>query len=1112
MAQRVGLMGTDDKARAARKGTSLSDRLGELQGDASAKPPALPKTAAASAPPPLPSATSASEAAIKSPSSTRKANPSPAKPKPTTLPPPVPAQTKPEDKPHPKPKPKPKSKANPFDRTPDDEAERDEPEVPAGIRPEPRRTVDENEAGEEANGRRTAQRRPAGPSRERIAANDDAPSIGGLIYALNQRPSNRPFAYAAGATGLWTAIALGFAWAFMSDSIDWSAGLLGVVTHQAFLTATATLLGPIVLFWFLAFLMWRTEELHLRSSAMTEVAVRLAEPDRMAEQSVASLGQAVRRQVSFMNDAVTRALGRAGELEALVHNEVGNLEQSYEDNERKIRGLIKELAGERHALLNTGDRFKETLLQLGSEVPQLIQKLSSQQLKLAQIIEQAGSNLTQLESAIGGQTHKLETALGENTGRLQVVLEDYTGALATALGARTEEMQTMLTGYTEALGGALGARTQQMQGLLEHNREALDRSLGAMGDKLDSSVQGINATLDRSLETMDETLGQRTETMQLVFEEYARALDATLANRSEAFDSQLVERTKALDEAFGERLRLFDEAIMRSTLSIDSAVGDNAKALTSALEHHADSFNAALTDQAQELDSTLLRGIEAVRSTSENISRQSIKAIEGLAGQSDMLRNVSENLLNQISSVSNRFESQGHAIMRSANALESANYRIDKMLAERSNELNSTLDRMSSQADQLGSAFQGYSQNLEGSLTHAQEQARLLTQDLNRETEERARATVDNFERLRTEASLEADRALEDLRTEFASVSREVTQRLGALSDQFSQTSGEVRERAARAAQQLEDEQSRLKQQLDHLPQATEESANAMRRALQDQLKALDQLSALAQRSAREAAAMPPAEHPPIALQEIPPRQTREVTDAQHHGDPQHQGHPQRTTPLASLTSTLARELKDRQSRAGQQQQPADGRRQQPSAGAYPAASQNARRSGAPATSDRAGTGDGSGSWSFGDLLSRMPEDDADTDTPIADVAEVQTPEHAEPPAGEAASGIDIAAIAGALDRSMAAAIWSRFRSGQRGFMVPSIYKPEARPLFDDIVYRYQSQPAFRTNVDRFVQEFEQTLRDSDRQDPSGDLTQKQIVSDPGRVYLLFAHASQRLV
>ena len=32
--------------------------------------------------------------------------------------------------------------------------------------------------------RRLAKRRPAGPARPKIAANDDAPSIGGLIYSL----------------------------------------------------------------------------------------------------------------------------------------------------------------------------------------------------------------------------------------------------------------------------------------------------------------------------------------------------------------------------------------------------------------------------------------------------------------------------------------------------------------------------------------------------------------------------------------------------------------------------------------------------------------------------------------------------------------------------------------------------------------------------------------------------------------------------------------------------------------------------------------------------------------------------------------------------------------
>ena len=64
------------------------------------------------------------------------------------------------------------------------------------------------------------------------------------------------------------------------------------------------------------------------SSAMTEVAVRLAEPDRMAEQSVASLGQTVRRQVAAMNHGISLALSRAGELEAIVHGGLRAIEHS----------------------------------------------------------------------------------------------------------------------------------------------------------------------------------------------------------------------------------------------------------------------------------------------------------------------------------------------------------------------------------------------------------------------------------------------------------------------------------------------------------------------------------------------------------------------------------------------------------------------------------------------------------------------------------------------------------------------------------------------------------------------------------------------------------------
>jgi predicted pyridoxine 5'-phosphate oxidase superfamily flavin-nucleotide-binding protein len=731
----------------------------------------------------------------------------------------------------------------------------------------------------------------------------------------------------------------------------------------------------------MALLAWRTEELRLRSSTMTEVAIRLAEPDRLAEQSAATLGQAVRRQVGFMNDAISRALGRAGELEAMVHNEVSVLERSYEDNERKIRGLISELSGERHALVNTSDRVSESLIRLGSEIPTLIEKLSDQQVKLAKVIEGAGENLTTLETSLATSVGSLETAVGGRTEQLQNVLENYTSALGTALGSRAEQMQI---------------------------------------------------TFDNQLQQLDASLGNRTENLQTVFEEYARAIDAALANRAQALDYQLVERTRSLDEAFGERLRLFDESIMRSTSAIDTAVVDKTEALTNALDAHAVSFRETIGKQATDLDEALMHGINSVRRASENITRQSIKAMEGLAGQSDLLKNISENLLNQISGVTGRFENQGQQIMKAANALETANFKIDKTLQTRHAELAQTLDRLSGKADEFSTFVGDYSSTMEGSLSEA---------DL------RARSEI---ERMRAQTSAESERTLEDLRHRLTSVSTTMTSELGSLSNRFAATSEEMRQQATRAASDIAAEQARLRTEVERLPVVAHESSEGMRRALHDQIKALDQLSQLAARSAVQRDVTPP------------PQQHAEALSPNAYAP---RGQSQARS-LTSLSSTIAQELGNRQ-----------------------------RQRGAPA--------DNREGWSLGDLLARASRDE--------ETGHGHAGEGAPRQAQGAAFNLDLEAIARALDPATAAAIWQRLRSGQRGVMVRSIYGNEGRAMFDDVSHRCRNDGELSRTVSRYLADFERIVSETDQRDPTGRLSQGQLVSDTGRVYLLLAHASGRL-
>ncbi len=848
--------------------------------------------------------------------------------------------------------------------------------------------------------RRSARRRPAGPMRGQVAANDDAPSIGGLIYALDQKPSNAPIKSARIASVLWAATGLAFCWMMVTGELAQGSTITQILMKPATFLMAAAILVPIAIMHFLAILAWRAEELRMRSSTMTEVAVRLAEPDRMAEQSVASLGQAVRRQVSFMNDAVSRALGRAGELEALVHNEVSALERSYADNERKIRGLIAGLAGEREALVSTSDRVSGSLASLGTDIPALIDKLSNQQIKLANIIQGAGDNLTALETAVGQSAIKLETTLGERTDHLQGVLETYTGAIGNAIGHRTDEIQGVLDTYTTALADALGSRSEQLQ-----------------------------LAITEYMHTLDSKLAGRSENMQAIFEEYGRALDSTLANRAQILDVQLIERTRALDNAFNERLRLFDESIMRSTLAIDTAVNEKADVLTSALEVHAKGFSETVTQQTIELDETLVRGINSVRRSSENITRQSLKAIEGLAGQSELLRSVSENLLGQINVVTSRFETQGQSIMKAANSLESANYKIDATLQGRHAELSHTLDRMSGKADEMGRFMQGYTSSMEGSLSDVESRVRITAEQLRLGAEATKRTALADLDQLRSETDAEGQRAIEDMR-----------------------------QRAARTAAELSAEQARLKEQFDRMPAQARESTEQMRGALQDQLKALEQLSSLSNRTAMQ----------------------RDV--AMPVGTPQ----------TATLTSSYAqdsRAVDQAVRRANAPTEPYS--RQLPPP--RPAAAAPARPPTAPSVPLESRDG-----WKLGELLARASfEDDSDA---------------ANGPVPAAGYQLNIGIIARAIDPATTGAIWARLRSGHRNVMVRSIYTADGRLAFDDVSRRYKTDPQLQQTVERYLADFEAIKADAERRDPTGRLAETHLVSDSGRVYLFLAHASGRAV
>src|SRR5665811_241471 len=501
----------------------------------------------------------------------------------------------------------------------------------------------------------TRTRRPAGPPPQRrlsAPANDDVPSIGGLIFALQQRPARTPFLIALAASAIWFVIGGFFAYGVISNQ----AASGGVMSAPA-LAATAAIFVPIVIFWFLALLVWRAQELRLMASAMTEVAVRLAEPDRMAEQSVASVGQTIRRQVAAMNDAISRAIGRASELEAMVHGEVAALERSYGENELRVMGLINELATEREALTNNSQRVSEALKGVGAAVARDISNASG---SIDKKLAERGTQLTDLlvtrSSEAAEQVHKAQAKVAEQVpgllerltkeqGRLTKVIEGATQnltSLETVVAQRTTALDNTMKERTEALQSSLAERIKGLENSVAQGAIVLDKTLkdrteafaatitenaGALDNTMKERAETFMAEIGKSTQVLDQALQNRTDTFTGLVAQSAVTLDKTLADRTATFTNVVAEGAVALEKTLTEKTNALTNVVAQSAVTLDKTLQDRTDTFTNVVAQGAVAFENTLQERTDALAATVEERTNAVDKTLADRTAQFTSAV-----------------------------------------------------------------------------------------------------------------------------------------------------------------------------------------------------------------------------------------------------------------------------------------------------------------------------------------------------------------------------------------------------------------------------------------------------------------------------------------------------
>jgi hypothetical protein len=973
----------------------------------------------------------------------------------------------------------------------------------------------------ETKSEKSSGRRMAAPARDSIAANDDLPSIGGLIYALQQRPSRASFYVAFASSIIWAFLCLGAGLFLFNDRLSSLSSSADMLRDPAALTLGATLFVPMALFWFLALLIWRAQELRLMASAMTEVAVRLAEPDKMAAQSVASLGQTIRRQVAAMNDAISRALGRAGELEALVHNEVAALERSYSENELRIRGLIGALASERDALANNSERVSETLRGVGAQVTKDIADVGDQATKslasatstIANTLSARGGKITEAVNAAGTAvdnklsqrgsqiaqrltaqgdevTKKLDAAgtnvsasLQEATNKVTKVVDVKSNQLVSSLTTIGNQLVKDIPGLLDRLDG----EQKRLSGIItgaNHNFTALENALAQRTTQLDGTLKGHT-------EELKKTLSERITSLDQTVQKQAKSIEITLSDKAKAIESTLSHQAKTIEDTMDLQAKNIEGSLSKSTITLSH----QAKTIEDTMELQAKNIEGSLSKSTMTMSQVFAEGTDTVKKTTEHMARQSSQANANLSSQAETLKGVSHKLLDQVFGLTQRFETQGQAIMSASQALDSSNAQIDSILERRHSEITSLLETVSTKAQALDKMMRSYSGIIEGSLLQVEERAKQVTASMAQETATQSNLTIAEIERLRAGARQHTEQAVAELTGGFQSISGEVSDQLGALTSRFGETTREMRQTAHVTADEIEGTRQELQRRIHDLPEATRHSQDAVRKAVSDQLKALGTLSALS--TGNNAGVAPPPSSPPAPVQApapvAPNHPTQSLPPAGYNAPPAI-GTSQPTGDMASVTANLVNRLGSAggaQPQAPQPQTPPQA--QQPTTGLGVTMMRNA-----PATPQDDG-------WSVGDLLARASGPDHGRQS---------APPAAPAPADNASAGsgdLRLNDIASAIDQSTASNIWQRFRDGERGIFSRQLYNSQGQATFDEITGRYQRDPAFQSTVERYIGDFEKLLSDAERKGQNAQVIQNHLTSETGRVYLMLAHASGRL-
>ncbi len=566
-------------------------------------------------------------------------------------------------------------------------------------------------------------------------ANDDRASVGGMMHSLQRQPTKTPYWTALLMSSVWLICGLTYGWVMFRDEMTGLSSFRDYLATPSLLTLTAVIVVPILFFFVIAVLTRRAQGLRLAALSMTEIAARLAEPEGVAKDAVASVGQAVRREVAAMGDGVERALARAGELEALVHGEVSALERAYGDNEIRIKGLVEELVSEREAIQTSSEAIREQLVGSHEGFNADIDKVTE---RITMAIEEAGSRLTetlelrsaQITSAISstgdsvsetllargtnlveslaGKANEIATAMDDSRAsmnesfearkdELSENLSQAGTAIAEMMGTRNAEIGATLTARTTEIGQFfVDQSTTAIQAMEDHSSVVQSSIQSKVAESLDTiNVAGneVGSNLITSIDNAGAMLIQHNNTIGENLNAHSEDLSTRLDAQAERVNQVLGQRTSEM----GNTLARAGELLLQHNENIGESLASHASDLSEKLDTQAGRINDVLGQRSTEISYTL------AQAGGDLLSSLNQQGADISANLTQSLGSINETLATKGTEVADRFATQAQQLEESmARQVETVGTTLSGRASEMNEQLLSRIGELNQVVDSGG--------------------------------------------------------------------------------------------------------------------------------------------------------------------------------------------------------------------------------------------------------------------------------------------------------------------------------------------------------------------------------------------------------------------------